>query len=182
MPDTQRPATERTTATPTATETQTAEATVDCDLCDQTVVADEAVPVTVGDAGDETLCSFCASSLFEDLDVAPSGVEPADSGTDAGSASDSHVTPIAGDSGRAAPATDDDRAAAVSWAPPALDPGTGLAGAVVKMHVLSLSLLWAIHRTNVRITERLIDEVDVQLLAVLGTVLMTAVLLVSALV
>ena len=116
--------------------------------------------MTVGDAGEQTLCAFCASSLFEDVDL-----DAACTGR-----------------GSERPATDDHRAAAVSWAPPPMELGTGLPGALVKTHVLSLSLLWAIHRTNVRMAERLIDEVDVELLAVLGTVLTTVGLLVSALV
>lgn len=152
---------ERTPGTAVTTEAAcepTGEGSVACELCDQRVAPEEAVTVDVGSAGRERLCTFCAESLFEDLEVTPGGAverrEPRDG---------------------VAPA-EESGASAVSWEPSAPGSARGVTGTLLRMHYLSLSLLWAIHRTNVRLTERVIEEVDVQLLAVLGLVLSSFVL------
>lgn len=44
----------------------------------------------------------------------------------------------------------------------------GVTEALLRMHSVSLILLWAINRTNGRLTGRVIEEVNVRLLAVLG--------------
>jgi hypothetical protein len=86
---------------------------------------------------------------------------------------------------RTAP-TDGERARDVTWRPPRDTRRGGLAGTFLQYHRLSLSLLWAIHRTNVRLIERTLDEVDTQTvlvlamtLATLGTVAMAALATVS---
>jgi len=136
-----------------ATVERAAEATAPptCELCDQRVTPEQAVTVDVGDAGRETLCTFCAGSLFEDMEVTPDGgVERRER--------------------EVAPA-EEPEASAVTWEPSPPGSARGVTGALLRMHYLSLTLLWAIHRTNVRLTERVLEEVDVQLLAVLGVVL-----------
>lgn len=177
-----RPSDERTAGTaakpssdaPVAREAPAAE----CTFCGQRVPAAEALAVEVGDAGQVSVCAFCADSLFEDLDVA------AAPGADAGAPPD----PTAG-TGRERERTmvapgEERSASAVSWTPPRPS-GDGFAGAVLQAHFLSLSLLWAIHRTNVRLAERVLDEVDIQLVAVLGltlaAVVATGVVLATAL-
>jgi len=138
------------------------EAAATCELCDQRVAPEEAVTVDVGSAGRETLCAFCAGSLFEDLEVTPDGG--------------------VGRREQGAASAEEPGAPAVSWEPSSPGRARGVTGALLRMHYLSLSLLWAIHRTNVRLTERVIEEVDVQLLAVLGLVLSSFVLTVLGLV
>lgn len=154
MDDERAPAAALTTTE--ATRERAGEASVACELCDQRVAPEEAVTVDVGGAGRETLCTFCAGSLFEDLEVTPGGgVGRRDRGV--------------------APA-EESGASAVSWEPSPSDGARGVTGTLLRMHYLSLSLLWAIHRTNVRLAERVLEEVDVQLLAVLGIVLSSFVL------
>jgi hypothetical protein len=144
-----------------------------CALCAGRVDGGEAVPVRVDgvdgvDGG--ALCPYCASSLFDDADRADrtgTGGTGARGGTRPGR--DAPVAPADGDGGGAA---------AVRWRPAsaATDAtGSGVLGTLVRGHYLSLSLLWAIHRTNVRLTERLIEEVDVQQLLVLAVVCSTLV-------
>lgn len=140
-----------------------------CPLCDQTVPHSELVEVSVGDTTDQ-LCAFCASSLFEDVDAPEPGEDP--SPRDVGSTPADRAV---------APASTDSDPSTVSWAPMQPDRG-GVLGTILTYHYLSLSLLWAIHRTNVRLIERVIEEVDVQLIAVLTLVLSTIGILVPLLV
>jgi hypothetical protein len=163
MDDQRQPTVEVETDPPGGSQPASGEAT--CELCDQRVERSEAVTVAVGDAGRETMCAFCAGSLFDDLEVDAAGGEP--------------VEP-AGDADPVAPATESASASAVTWEPDR--PGSaGLLGTLLRAHYLSLSLLWAIHRTNVRLTERVLEEVDVQLLATLTVVLSSVVLVVLGL-
>lgn len=146
---------------------------VTCELCDQRVDQHEAVTVAVGDAGRETMCAFCAGSLFDDLEVGTGTatgdpVEPADD-----------ADPVAPAERR--DATGPASASAVSWEPERPRSSSGVLGTLLRAHYLSLSLLWAIHRTNVRLTERVLEEVDVQLLATLTVVLSAFVLAVLGL-
>jgi hypothetical protein len=146
-----------------------------CELCDQRVEQGEAVTVAVGDAGRETMCAFCAGSLFDDLEVdADTGPAPVERADDA-----DPVAPTAG-TDATAPATGAASASAVTWEPDR-PRSRGALGTLLRAHYLSLSLLWAIHRTNVRLTERVLEEVDVQLLATLTVVLSSVVLVVLGL-
>ncbi len=166
-----------------------ARGSVDCELCEQRVPPAEAVGVDVGGAGTATLCAFCADSLF-DVDAGPAG-SASDTGVvlpDRSDAAGGRTTETVreGEQVRAAGRGEGDAtarrpASAVTWSPPAVRTDGGLTGTLLGVHRLSLSLLWAIHRTNVRITERLIDEVDVELLAVLGTALSAVVAVAFAL-
>ncbi|QSG02729.1 hypothetical protein [Natranaeroarchaeum sulfidigenes] len=140
-----------------------------CPLCAQTVTRSELVEVSIGDTTDQ-LCAFCASSLFEDVEAPAPGEEPV--ARDVGSRPADR--PVA-------PASTDSDPSTVSWTPTKPDRG-GVLGTILTYHYLSLSLLWAIHRTNVRLIERVIEEVDVQLIAVLTLVLSTIGILVPVLV
>jgi hypothetical protein len=78
-----------------------------------------------------------------------------------------------------APATDDSRASAITWGPPAVE-ATGLTSAILQAHLLSLTLIWAIHRTNVRLIERIIEEIDVETMVMLGLFLSTLTFIIVA--
>ena len=106
----------------------------------------EIVTAEVGEI-DRDVCRFCAASLFDDTDPA------------AFTASD-HDTTRAGKSD-----------APLSWSPPRPRSTTGITGRLLQIHYLSLSVLWAIHRTNVRIFERILDEIDIQQVTLLAVMM-----------
>ena len=146
------------------TRTVAAEQGTTCELCEQSVASDETLTVETG-TDERALCVFCARSLF-DIDGGTARVEGEPT---------EHTAP-----------TDGERARDVTWRPPRDTRRGGLAGALLQYHLLSLSLLWAVHRTNVRLIERVLDEVDTQTvlvlamtLATLGTVALAALATVS---
>ncbi len=136
----------------------------ECEFCGQPVDESELVTVSLDRGTTQTMCAFCAASMFDDVD--------------AEELTHSSTTP---ETTAVAPATDDTRASAVSWSPPAVGSTSGLTGAFLRAHYLSLSLFWAVHRTNVRITERILEEIDVELVTVLVVVLSAMVALVAGL-
>ncbi len=142
-------------------------ATVGCALCDQYVPPSEAVDISVGSATTEHVCAFCASSMFDDVEI--------DTEARGVTASRQH-TPRYSD---IAPAQDDSRASTVSWAPPAVE-SNGIVSALLQAHMLSLTLIWAIHRTNVRLIERVVDEVDIETIVLLGLFLSTLTFIIAA--
>ncbi|MFB6117448.1 hypothetical protein [Halosegnis sp.] len=145
--------------------TATAERTVEtCTLCAQSVPPEEMLTLET-DHDEQTLCVFCARSLF-DAETGTAQVR----GTDQAVIEPERTSDTQRDS---APATGE-RARDVTWAPPRPRRVDGLGETLVATHRLSLSLLWAIHRTNVRLLERLLDETDVQTLLVLIVTLATA--------
>lgn len=126
---------------------------VACQFCDQRVDPHETVSVSLGDDGREReVCQFCVTALFDDW-TATNAANAATDADDSGSARDRP-----GVRSRAA-----GRASDVSWSAPRAT-GGGVLGALLRSQFASLSLLWAIHRTNVRLVERVLDEVDVQTL------------------
>lgn len=141
--------------------------TVGCALCDQSVPPSEAVDVSVGSAATERVCAFCASSMFDDVEV-----DTEASGVTASRQQTRQYSDIA-------PAPDESRASAVSWAPPAVE-SNGIVSAILQAHLLSLTLLWAIHRTNVRLIERVVDEVDIETIVLLGLFLSTLTFIIAA--
>ena len=120
--------------------------TVRCSFCDQPVSRTETTHLQVGAAHSDPVCVHCASSLFDDVDV-------------------EQLTAAE------APSTETDTTAAgdVSWDARRPTRG-GITGYLLQYHYLSLSLLWSIHQTNVRLFERFLEEVDVDLLLVVGLV------------
>ena len=156
-----------TTTVQTDSDTRGLDATVGCELCEQTVPASEAVDVSIGSATTEHVCGFCASSMFDDVEVdtQASGVTVS-----------ARETPQYSD---IAPATDDSRASVVTWGPPAVE-ANGLSSAILQTHLLSLTLIWAIHRTNVRLIERVIEEIDVETMVMLGLFLSTLTFIIAA--
>lgn len=180
----------------TVTEEQTAG--TECRVCGQTVRQDELVPVTMDD-GETQLCTFCVSSLFDGEAAASDRIEIPVAGADVAAvdtgggttAADRDGGKTAADTGDGETATDGragrrtanpTRASAVSWSPPDVHTGGGFFAGLVQLHALSLSLLWAIHRTNVRIAERILDEIDVTQVATLATTLTAVVVVVGLLV
>ncbi len=124
-----------------------------CEFCDQRVATSETVPVSLGDGREREVCEFCVAALFDVDDRHATGVP-----TDADDCDQS--------SGRAAD---------VSWSAPRAPRG-GVLGALVRSQFAFLSLLWAVHRTNVRLVERVLDEVNIQTLVVLWLSLSTVAL------
>jgi hypothetical protein len=149
------------------TRTVAAEQETTCELCEQSVSPDETLTIET-ETDERTLCVFCARSLF-DVEGGTARVE--------GFSTAEREQMV-----RTAP-TDGERARDVTWRPPRDTRRGGLAGTFLQYHRLSLSLLWAIHRTNVRLIERTLDEVDTQTVLVLamtlGTVAMAALATVS---
>lgn len=140
-------------------------AAIECAFCEQRVPSREALAVDVGEAGRVTVCAFCADSLFDGVDVA------ATPNPDAGRPPEPPAeTDRGGGRTSVAPGADEHSASTIAWTPTP-PRGDGVAGALLQAHFLSLSLLWAIHRTNVRLVERVLEEVDVQLVTVLGLTL-----------
>ncbi len=126
----------------------------ECAFCGQPVSDAEQTTVQLDDQGEQSICVYCAASLFEDIDA--EALIEAEGNTSERSTQ--------------APA-DDHRASAVSWSPPTVKSSGGVMNTILRYHYLSLSLLWAIHQTNVRIIERILDEIDVQLITILFVVL-----------
>lgn len=157
----------------TVTEEQTTETA--CRVCGQTVRQDELVPVTMDD-GETQLCTFCVSSLFDSEAAASDRIEIPVVGADSRPDSDG-----ASAAGADATATSPPRASAVSWSPPDVRASGGFLAGLVQVHALSLSLLWAIHRTNVRIIERVLEELDVTQVVTLATTLTAVVVVVGLL-
>ena len=121
---------------------------VRCSFCDQPVPPSETTQLHVGDTHSDPVCVHCASSLFEDIDIEQltgSDTRSSTAGEDAGAASD------------------------VTWTAQRPTQG-GITGYLLQYHYLSLSLLWSIHQTNVRLFEQFLAEVDTDLLLVLGLV------------
>ena len=125
-----------------------------CDLCEQSVDPERTLTVET-DADDRTLCSFCARSLF-DVESGPVRVD-----TSENTEPERQLAP-----------TEGERARDVAWRPTRRR-GDGLTGALLHYHRLSLSLLWAVHRTNVRLIERVLDDVDTQTVVTMGMLLAT---------
>lgn len=116
---------------------------VECPSCNQMVPRTEMVTAEVGEM-DREVCQFCAASLFDDTDPAAFAASERDTTRES-----EPETPL-------------------SWTPPRPRSTTGLTGRMLQIHYLSLSVLWAIHRTNVRIFERILDEINVQQVAILA--------------
>lgn len=141
-----------------------------CALCEQRVSGAETVPVDVDGTRSGTMCTFCASSLFE-TDVAATAEEDP-----------SRVDVSGGRGAEAESAAEGTTAGDVRWSPPAPSRARGgLVGTLSRAHHRSLTLLWAIHRTNVRLAERVLDEVDVERLALAAIAASTLVWVVVAL-
>ena len=152
------------------TRTVAAEQETTCELCEQSVSPDETLTIET-ETDERTLCVFCARSLFD---------------VEGGTARVEGVSTAEGERAARTAPTDGERARDVTWRPPRDTQRGGLAETFLQYHRLSLSLLWAIHRTNVRLIERVLDEVDTQTvlvlamtLATLGTVAMAALATVS---
>ena len=141
----------------------------ECEFCGQPVAESELVTVSLEDESTQSMCVFCASSMFEDVDA--EALTRSDSTAEAAS-----TDAIAPPEEKAST-----RASAVSWSPPAVESASGVTGTLLRAHYLSLSLFWAVHRTNVRIVERILDEIDVQLITVLVVVLSAMIALVAGL-
>lgn len=140
----------------------------ECQFCGQRVGPEETVPVTVdrdGDRRQKTFCRYCAESVFGDADAVSLG-------------DDSRVT---GDDSRATgggtervPARRADTGGD-GLVPPAPElgdgSGRGVGGTLLAYHRASLAFLWRVHESQLRITERLFDEVDVETVLLVGFVL-----------
>lgn len=118
-----------------------------------------------GDEREETFCRYCAASVFGDADAVSLGDGPR--GIDA----DSHPRGDA-TAGRAAGRL---RASDDGLIPPTPDLGSGtgrgVGGTILAYHRASLAFLWRIHESQLRVTERLFDEVDVETVLLVGFVL-----------
>lgn len=131
-----------TTTEPSARRRSDTEQTIQCPSCGQTVHAGEMVTAVVGEM-DREICQFCAATVFDEAD--PDAISHA-----------SHT-----------PTQDSSARVETSWTPPQPRSTTGITGRLLQLHHLSLSVLWAIHQTNVHIFERILDEINVQQVAVL---------------
>lgn len=138
--------------------------TTTCEFCGQHVARTETVTLSVSDEVRQPVCTFCAASLFEDIDAEEIRTETG--------APAQHT--IHHENRAAQP-----KASEVTWTPTVPQRTTGTTGRLMRMHYFSLSLLWSIHQTNVRLFERILDEIDVQQVTVLVVLLMVVATLAS---
>lgn len=149
---------ERASMTGTKTVTQTQR----CAICDQTFERTETIDISASASNHESLCQYCAEGLF-DIEL-----------------SSEEVSATQGHHSQQVSASDTSKkdASAVSWNLPRHRSYTNSESSLMQMHYLSLSLLWAIHRTNVRLLEKILDNIDIQMISVLWLTLSTAVIIV----
>jgi len=168
------------------TQSSSTEETYQCALCEQEFAPSQLVAIST-EISDDSLCPYCADSLFDESeqDQINTQKELYDDdhaeGTHRLSDAILNSSAISENPTRNSHDNSDQsrRASAVSWAPPRVGENEGVLGAILSIHSLSLSLLWAIHRTNVRLIERFFDEVDIQTLTILWLALSTALLMVT---
>ncbi|QZA87537.1 hypothetical protein K0C01_06840 [Salinarchaeum sp. IM2453] len=131
--------------------------TTTCEMCDQSISESEIVHLEVGNESSHPMCAYCASTFFDKADA-----------SDLMDSSDQTIQQPVEKNNSSAPS-------AVDWKPNEPASTSGITGQLLQIHYLSLSLLWAIHQTNVRIVEQVLDEVDVQQVMIIGMVLATTI-------
>lgn len=131
--------------------------TTKCEMCDQSVSESEIVRLEVGRKSSHPMCAYCASTFFDKADA-----------SDLMDSSDQTTRQPVEKNNSSAPS-------AVDWKANKPASTSGITGKLLQIHYLSLSLLWAIHQTNVRIVEQVLDEVDIQQVLIIGMVLATTV-------
>lgn len=171
------------------TQSSPTERTYHCALCEQEFAPHQLVTVSTS-LTDDSLCSHCADSLFDEFEQdqlnaqeeshSPDSTKDQYQVSDTDTVSSSTITednmPV-----NTGVSNQSQHASAVSWTPSDVSANGGVLGTVISIHSLSLSLLWAIHRTNVRLIERFFDEVDVQMITILWLTLSTALMMVATL-
>lgn len=142
--------------------------TVRCGFCDQTVPTDELVTIHI-ERTEHTVCEFCAASLFENIGPSQRAEATADhpDSTDGVDASAGGPTAEQTTTAGVDVAT---QGGGVSWSAPRPRSTTGVVGSFLQLHYLSVSLLWAIHRTHVSLVEQVLEEVDIHQLMMLVVV------------
>jgi hypothetical protein len=169
------------------TQSVSTEETYRCALCEQEFMTDQLVTVSTT-VSDDSLCSYCADSLFDEFEQQTNAGKQSHSVDDTGPQYRSSDTNLDSSTISENPnptsiekSDQSRRASAVSWTPPRVGTNGGVLGTILSIHSLSLSLLWAIHRTNVRLIERFFDEVDMQMITILWLTLSTALMMVATL-
>lgn len=145
-----------------------------CSFCGQFSDADDRVPVTVSTTTGErrtAVCTLCVDSIFDVMGLSLSEATDTATGRVSIGSPLRRVRPSEAESEqRRSSESHRPTGGSLTFPEPRFD---GLLGAILSYHYASLAFMWQLSVAQLRVVERIVEEVDVHQLLVISMVLTT---------